>query len=297
VTVGGTFGVQGKVQRTRRRYEDIDVGWEEPYADDGTPRSSVLGYALAGLTLFAAFGVAGNYFGNNAIAHTAAATTIDFDELVSPATSAILGKGSMLEGATVRLVSLGDDQQTLTTGKGDFLDVGLVRGPVAGDPLTTSLSPSIAKLEHSFRVGDAQKRKLQSLRRFRLAEQDCLARAVYFEARSEPEMGQLAVAKVVLNRVKDPNYPKTICGVVYQGSDRNNSCQFSFACDGLSDQPTVRSAWKQANEVAAKAMAGDKSIEIMTAATHYHADYVTPKWAASFKRVIKIGRHIFYSDS
>ena len=106
-----------------------------------------------------------------------------------------------------------------------------------------------------------------------------------------------AVAKVVLNRLKDPNYPKTICGVVYQGASRNNSCQFSFACDGLSDQPTVRSSWKQAKRVAAKAMAGDESIKTMTAATHYHADYVTPKWAASLKRVIKIGRHIFYTDS
>ena len=110
-------------------------------------------------------------------------------------------------------------------------------------------------------------------------------------------MGQLAVAKVILNRLKDPNYPKTICGVVYQGASRNNSCQFSFACDGLSDQPTVRSSWKQAKRVAAKAMAGDQSIKIMTAATHYHADYVTPKWAASLKRVIKIGRHIFYTNS
>ena len=70
-------------------------------------RNSLVGYALAGLTLFAAFGVAGNYLGNNAIAHTAAATTIDFDELVSPATSSILGKGSLLDGAAVHLVSLG----------------------------------------------------------------------------------------------------------------------------------------------------------------------------------------------
>jgi spore germination cell wall hydrolase CwlJ-like protein len=128
-------------------------------------------------------------------------------------------------------------------------------------------------------------------------EQDCLARAVYFEARSEPEMGQLAVAKVVLNRLKDPHFPKTICGVVYEGASRSNSCQFSFACDGLSDQPTARSSWRQAKRVAAKAMAGDQSIKIMTAATHYHADYVMPKWAASLKRVIKIGRHIFYTNS
>jgi hypothetical protein len=287
------------VQGTRRRKSYVDREWDAPYADETAPaHTSVIAYAAAGLTLFAAFGVAGNYFGNHASAHTAAATTIDFDELVSPATSSILGKGSLLVGATVQLASLSPgasgEAVPWTSGKSDYLGSHLVAAP--DDGLTGS-GLSIAKLEHSFRLGDAQKQKLHAQRRFRLAEQDCLARAVYFEARSEPEMGQLAVAKVVLNRVKDPAYPKTICGVVYQGSNKPNACQFSFACDGLSDQPTVRSSWKQANRVAAKAMAGDKSIEIMTAATHYHADYVSPKWAASFKRVIKIGRHIFYSDS
>jgi hypothetical protein len=263
----------------------------------GPSRTSVVGYALAGLALFAAFGIVGNYLGSNAVAHTAAATTVDFDELVSPATSSILGKGSLLDGAVVHLISVSSGQETFTSGKGDYQGAGLAQEVTAGDLLTGSRTPSIAKLENSFRVGDAQKRTILAQRRFRLAEQDCLARAVYFEARSEPEMGQLAVAKVVLNRVKDPDYPKTICGVIYQGANRSNSCQFSFACDGLSDQPTVRASWNQARKVAAKAMAGDRSIEIMTAATHYHADYVTPKWAASFKRVIKIGHHIFYSDS
>ncbi|MDP9138291.1 MAG: cell wall hydrolase, partial [Pseudomonadota bacterium] len=287
----------GEVQGTKRRHEDVESGWDEPYTDDAVPaRTSVIGYALAGLTLFAAFGVAGNYLGNNAVAHTAAPTTIDFDDLVSPATSSILGKGSLLDGAAVHLASLGPDQETQTSGKGDYQSAGLIEQPVF-TPVNVPETLSIAKLENNFRVGDALKRKVQAQRRFQLAEQDCLARAVYFEARSEPEMGQLAVAKVILNRVKDPNYPKTICGVIYQGANRNNSCQFSFACDGQSDQPTVRASWKQARRVAAKAMAGDRSIEIMTAATHYHADYVTPKWAASFKRVIKIGRHIFYSDS
>ncbi len=268
-------------------------------------RASILGFAMAGLVLFAAFGVAGNHFGNNAVAHTAAAMMIEYDDLATPATSSIIGKGSLLERATVHLASLGPAPQSSASGKGDFLATGLIREDDVGireDAIGAGKDavgglPSIAKLEQSFQVGDALKRKIAAERRFRLAEQDCLARAVYFEARSEPEMGQLAVAKVVLNRLKDPNYPKTICGVVYQGAARSNSCQFSFACDGLSDQPTVRSSWKQAKRVAAKAMAGDQSIKIMTSATHYHADYVTPKWAASLKRVIKIGRHIFYTDS
>ena len=289
------------MQGTRRRNQHIDAGWDEPYTESvGPARTSIFGYALAGLALFAGFGVAGNYLGNNAIAHTAAATTattIDFDEIASPATSAILGKGSLLDGGAVRLVSLGSDPVAFSSGKGDYQSAGLTQDSSVASSLKGSETLSIAKLEDNFRVGDALKRKALAQRRFRLAEQDCLARAVYFEARSEPEMGQLAVAKVILNRVKDPNYPKTICGVIYQGANRNNSCQFSFACDGLSDQPTVRASWNQAKKVAAKAMAGDQSIEIMTAATHYHADYVTPKWAAPFKRVIKIGRHIFSSDS
>ena len=258
------------------------------------------------MALFAAFGVAGNYLGNNAVAHTAAATTIDFDELVSPATSSILGKGSLLDGVAVQLgLARPRPGNGCLSGKGDYLSAGLV-AVEAGEPVPRKASPVRRSVSWGCpspgsrtASGSAMRRSARLLaeRRFRLAEQDCLARAVYFEARSEPEMGQLAVAKVILNRVKDPNYPKTICGVIYQGASRNNSCQFSFACDGLSDQPTVRSSWKQAKRVAAKAMAGDQSIKIMTAATHYHADYVTPKWANSLKRVIKIGRHIFYSDT
>jgi spore germination cell wall hydrolase CwlJ-like protein len=157
--------------------------------------------------------------------------------------------------------------------------------------------PSDLQLGDGFDISREQKQKLIAQRKFRLAEADCLARAVYFEARSESEIGQLAVAKVVLNRLKDPTYPKTICGVVYQGSDRPNSCQFSFACDGISDQPKQRNAWVQSKRIAARALAGDQTIKILGAATYYHADYVTPKWSSSFKRLIKIGRHIFYSDS
>ena len=93
-------------------------------------------------------------------------------------------------------------------------------------------------------------------------DQECIAAAVYFEARSESELGQLAVAKVVLNRVKDPNFPKTICGVVYQGSDRRNSCQFSFACDGIADEVRGKAAWDQSKRIAQKAIAGDQTIRV-----------------------------------
>jgi spore germination cell wall hydrolase CwlJ-like protein len=130
-----------------------------------------------------------------------------------------------------------------------------------------------------------------------LPEENCLARAVYFEARSESELGQLAVAKVILNRVKDPEYPNTICGVVYQGSGRRNSCQFSFACDGLPDDVKSATAWAKSKSVAQKALSGNSKVAAVSTATNYHADYVNPKWAKSMKRLIKIGRHIFYEES
>jgi spore germination cell wall hydrolase CwlJ-like protein len=152
------------------------------------------------------------------------------------------------------------------------------------------------KLEESFKLRRDEKAAVMAKRRARLAEERCLATAIYFEARSESEAGQMAVARVILNRVRDPEYPKSICGVVYQGADRRNSCQFSFACDGRVDQPKTRQAWAKAQRVAKRAMAGENSVNIISTATHYHADYVQPSWANAMKRLIKIGRHIFYTD-
>ena len=135
-----------------------------------------------------------------------------------------------------------------------------------------------------------------------MAERSCLASAVYFEARSEPLQGQLAVAVVVLNRVKALHYPSTICGVVYQGASRLNACQFSFACDGEPDLPTERRAWDAALVVTALALAGNNQMlgeetQTVANATNYHADYVTPRWSKSLRRLTKIGHHIFYARS
>ncbi len=130
----------------------------------------------------------------------------------------------------------------------------------------------------------------------RTVAKSCLARAIYFEARSESELGQLAVATVILNRSKAENYPSSICGVVYQGASRHNACQFSFACDGQSDLPQDRRAWDTALAVTAMALAEDKPVRSVAAATFYHADYVTPHWSKSMNRLTKIGRHIFYSQ-
>jgi spore germination cell wall hydrolase CwlJ-like protein len=125
-------------------------------------------------------------------------------------------------------------------------------------------------------------------------EQKCLAEGIYFEARGEEVKGQAAVAQVILNRVRAPAYPDTICGVVYQNRSWRNRCQFSFACDGTT--PRVRSAahYKLAEDVAMAVTAGKVFIPEIGSSTHYHATYVNPRWARTMDRVKKIGLHIFY---
>lgn len=125
-------------------------------------------------------------------------------------------------------------------------------------------------------------------------EQLCLAEAIYFEARGEPYKGQEAVAQVVLNRVKNPAYPNTICKVVYQNRHMRNACQFSFACDGIPERVQKGRAWTQAQEIAAKAVEGKVNLSEVDASTHYHATYVRPRWAGTMKRLNRIGKHIFY---
>ncbi len=128
------------------------------------------------------------------------------------------------------------------------------------------------------------------------SEVKCLATAIYFEARGEPERGQIAVAQVVLNRLKNPAYPNTICAVVYQNKNRRHACQFSFACDGIPDRITNRKAWDASKTLATKILNDDRTMFLsdVGAATHYHANYVRPRWARAMKKVDKIGRHIFY---
>jgi spore germination cell wall hydrolase CwlJ-like protein len=125
-------------------------------------------------------------------------------------------------------------------------------------------------------------------------EQRCLAEAVYFEARSEPEEGQAAVAQVVLNRVRSGLYPGSICGVVYQNRHRHLACQFTFACEGKSLRISDRDSWASAKRVAESVLEGRTYLEDVGSSTHYHADYVRPRWARKLKKMDVIGRHIFY---
>lgn len=126
------------------------------------------------------------------------------------------------------------------------------------------------------------------------AELMCLALTVYFEARSEPLLGQIAVAQVALNRVASPQYPDTLCGVVTQGGVRRHACQFSYWCDGKSDEPKNRRAWRRAQVVATLVYDGVLDAGIGDA-THYHATYVSPVWTYQFVRVATIGHHEFYA--
>ncbi len=132
----------------------------------------------------------------------------------------------------------------------------------------------------------------------------CLATAMYFEARGEPARGQFIVGRVVLNRVQSRYYPDDICSVVYQNAHMKNACQFSFACDGLPNRVRETEAWEQikwraeflvdCKDLCSIAASGRSDL---WTSTHYHADYVNPNWAKKLQRTGQVGRHIFYYTS
>ena len=121
----------------------------------------------------------------------------------------------------------------------------------------------------------------------------CLTQAIYYEAASEPDGGQRAVAQVVLNRLAHPAFPKTVCGVVYQGSDRVTGCQFTFTCDGALARLPNRLFWARAQAVARAALTGYVYAPVGLA-THYHTIAVHPYWADSLAFLGTIGAHRFY---
>ena len=128
-------------------------------------------------------------------------------------------------------------------------------------------------------------------------EIECLALNIYFEARSEPDAGRLAVGHVVMNRVSDDRYPGNVCAVVRQGGEKvRNRCQFSWWCDGRSDRPRDRLAWQQSKAIATRVYWG-LSEDITEGALWYHAVYVRPAWRKVLVPARTIGRHIFYRDA
>jgi spore germination cell wall hydrolase CwlJ-like protein len=133
-------------------------------------------------------------------------------------------------------------------------------------------------------------------------ERKCLAEGMYFEARGESVSGQLAVGRVILNRVTSVAYPNSICGVVYQNDDKRNRCQFSFACDGKEDVVTESAKYEEIEGYANWLLAGEAKpthafqMASLQASTHYHADYVAPNWANRLTLTGRIGHHYFYFD-
>ncbi|MES2754804.1 MAG: cell wall hydrolase, partial [Pseudomonadota bacterium] len=123
--------------------------------------------------------------------------------------------------------------------------------------------------------------------------QRCLTNAIYYEAASESDDGQRAVAQVVLNRVRHPAFPASVCGVVFQGAERTTGCQFSFACDGSMARIPSRAGWARASRFAADALAG-RVLAAVGEATHYHTYAVTPSWNKSLVMTAAIGAHFFH---
>lgn len=121
---------------------------------------------------------------------------------------------------------------------------------------------------------------------------ECLATAALYEA-GDDERGQQAVMQVILNRVRAPGFPGTVCGVVYQGSTRATGCQFSFTCDGSVQRRPVRSGWAAARGRARTALSG-RVDDAVGRATHYHADWLVPYWRDSMVKVAGVGTHLFY---
>jgi hypothetical protein len=187
---------------------------------------------------------------------------------------------------------------------------GLENWAPGAEPIPALRSQSgyrLASLESSDSAGEAAASKddatllespadrLQLAGKSRARAEQCLADAVYFEARGEPRKGQEAVAQVVMNRVFSGYYPKDVCGVVFQNANRHLACQFTFACEGKDltriDEPDM---WEQAKEIAKDTLDGKIWLPDVAHATHYHAYWVHPSWVHEMTRVLKLGVHTFY---
>ena len=166
------------------------------------------------------------------------------------------------------------------------LALGAAALAVLGASVVPAAGTENAGLEHSFPAPEA--------RWVDPAERDCLAEAVYFEARSEPRAGQVAVAHVVLNRAASDGHPDRVCEVIREGENRGRGrCKFSWRCDGLADIPRDKAALAKAQEVAEEVMLG-REPDPTKGALFYHTVSVKPAWAPKLQRVARIGTHVFY---
>lgn len=126
------------------------------------------------------------------------------------------------------------------------------------------------------------------------AQWECLAEALYFEARGETIKGQFAVAEVIMNRVKSGRFPDSVCGVINQGTGQKYQCQFTYTCDGLPEQVHEARAWDRVGKVAGAILDGRAPMNLTDGATHYHTTAVHPRWARTYTKTAAIGVHLFY---
>ncbi|MGD0190744.1 MAG: cell wall hydrolase [Rhizomicrobium sp.] len=231
--------------------------------------------ALAITLLLVVSFTAGVLFGSNAPASEQVASTATVAPAAQQQPSQIAHAVQRAAGATpsLRPYSFGADS-AMTPASVTSNDVASIR------PLDAVFSPVPASELALVRI---------------LQDQKCLAEAMYYEARGEGREGQEAIAEVVFHRMKARGYPRSICGVVYQGSERGHGCQFSFACDGELQLPKSPSAWSRARLLAAKIMAGAVQLGDITGdAISFHAADIQPDWADTMERTIQIGNHVFY---
>lgn len=192
---------------------------------------------------------------------------------------------------TIAQVARGGFSETMLQREMDRLDPAALRLARTHDKLTADDERDPAQAWPS-RLDDRQPvgRHASALESAR--QLDCLTQAVYFEARGETPRGQAAVAQVVMNRVKSPSFPKTVCGVVFQGA-ATHGCQFSFACDGSMRHGLEADAWDRARLIAERTLSGVVLADIGSA-THFHTTSVQPYWGPQMLRVAQVGLHVFY---
>ena len=214
-----------------------------------------------------------------------------------PALTGALGKRSEIsrDRKTDRLVSRTSDVALRSGSAANPLLMNASYGSMFGPGLdVAAFKPSAEEIAYSpspDALGFRSKGETQA--EFEERERRCLAIAIYFEARGEPERGQVAVGQVIMNRVRSPLFPETICGVVYQGH-MQKGCQFSFTCDGNTDIPRNNQQWALAQDISKQITRGEVWLPEVGYSTFYHANYVSPGWAGRMSKIDRIGRHIFY---
>jgi hypothetical protein len=174
-----------------------------------------------------------------------------------------------------------------------FTPVSGLAGDLTVDPNATATSAPVVRLDTNlapappFHLTASPAEAARAVR--------CLTDAIYYEAANEPQQGQRAIAQVVLNRVRDPHFPKSVCGVVYEGWQRRTGCQFSFVCDGsIRRRHADQAVWDQLKPLAEDALNG-RVVPEVGSATHYYADYIRPYWLTTVDQVTQIGAHVFCS--